>query len=126
MSKLIKVNCPTFYWLPKVNKRPYKSRFIQIQVVALLPFFLSILYLLISVKDHVIKYSESAFSNSNVKLFLVHWKVGNSSEVIGKLRLRLNFQGSQVSSFDVSTLYTSLPHGLIKAKMLSLVYGKPN
>ena len=38
-----------------------------------------------------------------------------------KLRLR-NFQGSQVSSFDFSTLYTSLPrHDLIKAKVLSLV-----
>ena len=32
-----------------------------------------------------------------------------------------NFQGSQVSSFDFSTLYTSLPHDLIKAKVLSLV-----
>ena len=29
--------------------------------------------------------------------------------------------GSQVSSFDFSTLYTSLPHDLIKAKVLSLI-----
>ena len=36
------------------------------------------------------------------------------------LRLR-NFRGSQISSFDFSTLYTSLPHDLIKAKVLSLV-----
>ena len=36
------------------------------------------------------------------------------------LRLR-NFQGSQASPFDFSTLYTSLPHDLIKAKVLSLV-----
>ena len=36
------------------------------------------------------------------------------------MRLR-NFQGSQVSSFDFSTLYTSLPHDLIKTKVLSLV-----
>ena len=43
-----------------------------------------------------------------------------SSELIEKLRLR-NFQGSQVSSFDFSTLYTSLPHDLIEAKVLSLV-----
>ena len=63
------------------------------------------------------KYSETAFSNSNVNYF---WSIKNSSEVIEKLRLR-NFQGSQVSSFDFSTLYTSLPHDLIKAKVLSLV-----
>ena len=48
------------------------------------------------------------------------WSNKNSSEVIEKLRLR-NYQGSQVSSFDFSTLYTSLPHDLIKAKVLSLV-----
>ena len=72
---------------------------------------------LTAVKDNVIKYSETAFSNSNVNYF---WSIKNSSEVIEKLRLR-NFQGSQVSSFDFSTLYTSLPHDLIKAKVLSLV-----
>ena len=64
-----------------------------------------------------IKYSETAFSNSNVNYF---WSIKNSSEVIEKLRLR-NFRGSQVSSFDFSTSYTSLPHDLIKAKVLSLV-----
>ena len=61
------------------------------------------------------KYSETAFSNSNVIYFL---SIKNSSEVIEKLRLR-NFQGSQVSSVDFSTLYASLPHDLIK--VLSLV-----
>ena len=70
-----------------------------------------------AVKDQVIKYSDTAFSNSNVNYF---WSIKNSSEVIEKLRLR-NFPGSQVSSFDFSTLYTFLPHDLIKAKVLSLV-----
>ena len=36
------------------------------------------------------------------------------------LRLR-NLQGSQISSFDFSTLYTSLLQDLIKAEVLSLV-----
>ena len=84
----------------------------QIPVTALLPFLKHITSALNAVKDHVIKYSES-----NVNYF---WSIKNSSEVIEKLRLR-NFQGSQVSSFDFSTLYTSLPHDLIKAKVLSLV-----
>ena len=72
---------------------------------------------LTAVKDHVKKYNETAVSNSNVNYF---WSIKNSSEVIEKLRLR-NFQGSQVSSFDYSTLFTSLPHDLIKANVLSLV-----
>ena len=43
--------------------------------------------------------------------------IKTSSEVIKKLQLP-NFQGSQVSSFDFSTLYTSLPHDLIETKVL--------
>ena len=87
--------------------------FYQIQVTALLPF----LSALTAVKDHVMKYSETAYSNSNVNYF---WSIKNSSEVIEKLRLR-NFQCPQVSSFDFSTSYDSLPNDLIKAKVLSLV-----
>ena len=82
-----------------------------------LAFCDNIISTLTAAKDHVIKYSETAFSNSNVNYF---WSIKNSSEVIEKLRLR-NYQGSQVSSFDFSTLYTALPHDLIKAKLLSLV-----
>ena len=98
---------PTFYWLPKLHKRPYKSRFIlnssHCSTTILSKHITSALT---AVKDHVIKYSETAFSNSNVNYF---WSIKNSSEVIEKLRLR----GSQVSSFDFSTLYTSLPHDLL-------------
>ena len=60
---------------------------------------------------------ECKIGNSNVNYF---WSIKNSFEVIEKLRLR-NFQSSQVSSFDFSTLYTPLPHDLFKAKVLSLV-----
>ena len=63
------------------------------------------------------KYSKTALSDSNVIYF---WSIKNYSEDIKKLRLR-NFHGSQVSSFDFATLYTSLLLDLIKAKVLSLV-----
>ena len=96
----------TFYWLPKLHKRRYKSRFISnsshCSTTILSKHITSALS---AVKDHVIKYSETAFSNSNVNYF---WSIKNS-------------RGSQVSSFDFSTLYNSLPHDLIKAKVLSLV-----
>ena len=116
--KIYKCELPTFYWLPKLHKRPYKSRFISNSSHCSTTILSKhITSALTAVKDHVMKYSETAFSNSNVNYF---WSIKNSSEVIEKLRLR-NFQGSQVSSFDFSTLYTSLPHDLIKAKVLSLV-----
>ena len=116
--KIDKCELPTFYWLPKLHKRPYKSRFISnSRHCSTTILSKHITSALTAVKDHVMKYSETAFSNSNVNYF---WSIKNSSEVIEKLRLR-NFQGSQVSSFDFSTLYTSLPHDLINAKVLSLV-----
>ena len=116
--KIDKLDLPTFYWLPKLHKNSYKSRFISNSSHCSTTILSKhITSALTAVKDHVIKYSETAFSNSNVNYF---WSIKNSSEVIEKLRVR-NFQCSQVSSFDFSTLYTSLPHDLIKAKVLSLV-----
>ena len=112
------IDLPTFYWLPKLHKNLYKSRFISNSSHCSTTILSKhITSALTAVKDHAIRYSETAFSNSNVNYF---WSIKNSSEVIEKLRLR-NFQGSQVSSFDFSTLYTSLPHDLIKEKVLSLV-----
>ena len=104
--------------MSKLHKNPFKSCFISNSSHCSTTILSKhITSALTAIKDHVIKYSETAFSNSNVNYF---WSIKNSSEVIEKLRLR-NFQGSQVSSFDFSTLYTSLPHDLIKAKVLSLV-----
>ena len=116
--KIDKIDLPTFYWLPKLHKNPYKSRFISNSSHCSTTILSKhITSALTAVKDHAIRHSETAFSNSNVNYF---WSIKNSSEVIEKLRLR-NFQGSQVSSFDFSTLYTSFPHDLIKEKVLSLV-----
>ena len=116
--KIDKCELPTFNWLPKLHKNPFKSRFISNSSHCSTTIISKhITSALTAVKDHVIKYSETAFSNSKVNYF---WSIKNSSEVFEKLRLR-NFQGSQVSSFDFSTVYTSLPHDLIKAKVLSLV-----
>ena len=108
--KIDKLDLPTFYWLPKLHKNSYKSRFISNSSHCSTTILSKhITSALTAVKDHVIKYSETAFSNSNVNYF---WSIKNSSEVIEKLRLR-NFQGSQVSSFDFST---SHPCRMISSK----------
>ena len=117
--KIDKFELATLYLLPKLRKGPYKTRFISNSShYSPTILFMHIQSALTAIKDHVMKYSKTALSNSNVNYF---WSIKNSSEVIEKLRLR-NFQGSQVFSFDFFTLYTSLPHDLIEAKVLSLVY----
>ena len=114
--KIDKLDLPTFYWFPKLHKTPHKSRLISNSSHCSTTILSKhITSALTAVKDHDMKYSETSFSNVNY-----FWSIKNSSKVIEKLRLR-NFQGFQVSSFDFSTLYTSLRHNLIKAKVLSLV-----
>ena len=118
--KIDKCELPTFYWLTKLHKRPYKSRFISNTSHCSTTILSNhITSALTADKDHVIKYSDTAFSNSNVNYF---WSIKNSSEAIEKLRL-CNFRGSQVSSFDFSTVYTSLPHDLSKHKCFLLSTG---
>ena len=116
ISKLINLTFLYFIGCQNYTKLLIKHASYQILVIALLSSYLSIKHPLSQQSRIIIKYSETAFSNSNVNYF---WSIKNSSEVIEKLRLR-NFQGFQVSSFEFSTWYTFLPHGLIEAKVLSL------
>ena len=78
--KIDKCELPTFYWLPKLHKRPYKSRFISNSSHCSTTILSKhITSALTAVKDHVMKYSETAFSNSNANYF---WSIKNSSEVL--------------------------------------------
>ena len=44
----------------------------------------------------------------------------NSGEVLSKLKCR-GFRATSLSTYDFSTLYTTLPHNLIKEKLLDLI-----
>ena len=118
--KIDKCELPTFYWLPKLHKRPYKSCFISNSShcsTAILSKHIT--SALTAVKDHVMKYVVKLLLAIVMSIIFGPLKtLPRSSKSCKALR---NFQGSQVSSFDFSTLYTPLPHDLIKAKVLSLV-----
>ena len=45
------------------------------------------------------------------------WTIKNSCEVLSKLKSR-GFRMSSLSTYDFSTLYTTLPHNLIKDKVM--------
>ena len=51
------------------------------------------------------------------KLF---WSIINSGEILNKLKSR-GFLASGLSTYDFSTLYTALPHNLIKEKLTELI-----
>ena len=52
-----------------------------------------------------------------VKFF---WSLKNSGEKINKLKVR-GFRATSLSTYDFSTLYTTLPHNLIKQKHNDLI-----
>ena len=41
------------------------------------------------------------------------WSIKNSNEVLNKFKYK-NFKASKLSTYDFSTLYTTIPHHLIK------------
>ena len=109
---------PTLYWLPKLHKRPYKSRFIA-NSSACTTTELSILLTscLTAIKNHVIKYCTTVYERNGKILF---WSIKNSGEILNKLKSR-GFLVSGLSTYYFSTLYTTLPHNLIKEKLTELI-----
>ena len=108
----------TLYWLPKLHKWPYKSRFIA-SSSACTATELSILFTscLTAIKNHVIKYCTTVYQRNGKKLF---WSIKNSGEILNKLKSR-GFLASGLSTYVFSTLYTALPHNLIKEKLTELI-----
>ena len=109
---------PTMYWLPKLHKRPYKARFIANSSSCTTTELSKLLTsCLIAVKSHVIKYCEKVYERSGKNLF---WSIKTSGEVLNKLKSR-GFRATSLSTYDFSTLYTTLPHNLIKEKLINLI-----
>ena len=69
---------------------------------------------LTTIKKHVIKYCEKVYERSGKNLF---WSIKKSCEVLNKLKSR----ASSLSTYDFSTLYTTLPHNLIKDKLVDSI-----
>ena len=55
-----------------------------------------------------------------LQIKIVFFSIKNSGEVLSKLKCR-GFRAKSLSTYDFSTLYTTLPHNLIKEKLLDLI-----
>ena len=109
---------PTMYWLPKLHKKPFKFRFISASSKCSTTN-LSVLLTtsLTTIKELVINFCNKAYENNGINYF---WSVKNSLEVLDKIHA-FNGPYNSVDSYDFSTLYTTLPHNLIKKKFLYLI-----
>ena len=106
------------YWLPKLHKKTYKARFIANSSSCTTTELSKLLTsCLTAVKIHVIRYCEKVYERSGKNLF---WSIKNSGEVLNKLK-SIGFRATSLSLYDFSTLYTTLPHNLIKEKLINLI-----
>ena len=111
---------PTFYWLPKLHKRPYKARFIANSspcTTTSLSKVLTSCNFLTAIKNHWVKYCEKTYERERINYF---WSIKNSTEILNKLKTK-GFQASTISTYDFSTLYTTLPHNLIRNQLVDLI-----
>lgn len=106
------------YWIPKLHKNPYKARFIANSSSCTTTKLSKLLTsCLTAIKDHVKRYCDKTYENSGINLF---WSIKNSSEILTKLQHK-HYQADTISTYDFSTLYTTLPHDLIKVKLTNLI-----
>ena len=109
---------PTLYWLPKFHKKPYKARFIAYSSSCTTTELSKLLTsCLTEVKKLVIKYCEKLYERSSKNLF---WSIKNSGEILDKLKAR-DFNATSLSTYDFSTLYTTIPYNFIKDKLIDLI-----
>ena len=106
------------YWLSKLHKRPYKARFIANTSSCTTTKLSQLLTsCLTAIQKHLINYCEKVYERSGKSHF---WSIKNSGEIPNKLK-STGFRATSLSSYDFSTLYTTLPHNLIKENVMGLI-----
>ena len=106
------------YWIPKLHKTPFKARFIaNSSSCTTTQRSILLTSCLTKIKEHVKLYCDKAYQNSGINLF---WSIKNSNEVLNKLQNK-RYLATSISTYDFSTLYTTLPHDLIKEKLINLI-----
>ena len=113
------LSLPSLYWIPKLHKTPYKCRFIAGSAKCTTKGISKILTsLLTAIKEGIQKYCNIAFSHSGVNQM---WILKNSKSLLESLKCQSCQSLTSISTFDFSTLYTTIPHDKLKARLACLV-----
>ena len=112
---------PSFYWLPKLHKKTYGSRFIaasnKCTTREISSLFTSCFKtILIHYKQHC----HGIYNHSGINCF---WIINNSTEVLDRLhQINKTSRPRKFDSYDFATLYTNIPHTSLKNIIRSLVH----
>ena len=108
---------PSFYWLPKLHKTLYGSRFIAASNKCTTKQLSTILTSCFkTIMMHFKQYCQGIYRHTGVNCF---WVIDNSKEVFDGLH-NIN-KTSSAKSFDFATLYTNIPHDTLINNMRKLV-----
>ena len=105
---------PTLYWLPKLRKNAYKARFIANSSSCTTKELSKVLTsCLTAVKNMLLSTAKRYMKD----LTRISWSIKTSGEVLDKLKAK-DLNATNLSLYNCSTLYTTLPHNLIKINLL--------
>ena len=107
---------PTYlYWTPKLHKSPVKHRFIAGSSKCTTKELFSLLTKILTViKTGLEKYCSVETSNTEINKM---WILKNSTNLLSSLAHLGVRKATSIQIFDFSTLYTFIPHDLLKSCM---------
>ena len=110
---------PMIYWTPKIHKSPYKQRFIAGSKSCTTKALSSILTRgLQKVKDNHTLYCKAIERTTGVNRM---WILKNSKTLLSELKDKNISKVTNVSTWDFSTLYTTIPHKQLKERICALI-----
>ena len=111
---------PLMYWIPKIHKNPVGNRFIVASPKCSLKPLLKDVTCILKLFQHQIK----SFHDKNrvwtgVSNF---WVIQNNAPVVERIdKINKKKQAVSVRTFDFSTLYTKIPHHLLRDALFEIV-----
>ena len=113
-------NLSYLYWTPKLHKVPFRHRFIAGSSKCTTKDLSCLLTkVLTTVKDGLIRYNNTKTSRNGVNSM---WIVKNSTSLLSSLDQLDIRTATSVQTYDFSTLYTSIPHNLLKSRITALIH----
>ena len=110
---------PYLYWTPKLHKSQVKHRFIAGSSKCTTKQLSSLLTKILTViKTGLEKYCSIKISHTGVNNM---WILKNSTNLLSSLGHLGVHKATSIQTFDFSTLYTSIPHDLLKSRMNNII-----
>ena len=106
---------PSLYWIPKLQKDPYKQRSIAGSLnCSTKPLSKILASILTNVKDGLKKYCDVIYSHSGINQM---WILENSKELLDNLQSHSLSYIHSIKTYYFSTLYTTIPHTKMKFRL---------